>query len=44
MRGENGGTSTVPDVGMANCGSSAFMHNLSWKPAGTVALDHGRAY
>ncbi len=31
-RGENGSTSTVPDAGMAKCGSGAPMHNVSGKP------------
>ena len=32
-RGENGSTSTVPDAGMAKCGPSVLMHNVSVQPA-----------
>ncbi len=32
-RGENGSTSTIPDAGMAKCGPSVLMHDVSGKPA-----------
>ncbi len=44
-RGENGSTSTVPEVGMAKCGPNAFMHNVSLQPDSAVPADDrvGRA-
>jgi len=41
--GENGSTSTVPDVGMAESGSSTFMHSVSFQPdsAGPLPAETG---
>jgi hypothetical protein len=39
MRGENGGTATVPDAAMAECGFNAFTHSVSFQPDSTAPRD-----